>query len=152
MWMQMLIFGYFLLGVIAISSLSLNSGLKNEIIASTNQLKSEILDLARRANRGLKETAEERKAMFNMFEALEQRAPMKDNLNSPYLQAIWKLEYSTNDIIIGRNGFTKVGDILQYVNVKNLKSQNREVIDFFGLKIPRHFTAKLTPLSSSKVS
>lgn len=114
-------------------------------------LKTDILNLARRINRGLNETKEERQNMLEMFESLEKQAPMKENLMSPFLQAIWKLEYSTNDIIIGRKGFTKVGDILQYVDVKNLKSQNRETIDFFGLKIPRVFTAKLTPLSPSEV-
>jgi hypothetical protein len=120
--------------------------------STSTKLKNEILELAKRTNRGLTETPDDRKKVLNIFEQLEKLNPSKNSLSSPNVNAVWKLEYTTSDSILGRKGYKKVGEILQVIDAKNLKAKNSETIDFFGFKVPRQVTADLTPLTPSKVS
>lgn len=116
-----------------------------------SQLKSQILDISRRTARGLKESSTDRENLIKLFEELEKISPNKASLSSPYVNAKWQLEYTTSDSILGRKGYKKIGDIYQIVDAKNLKAENSETIDFFGIPIARKVTADLTPLTSSKV-
>lgn len=116
-------------------------------------LKTEILALARQTKRGLTETPAERDQMLVLFEQLEKKNKYKDSLKSPLVNAIWDLEYTTSDSILGRGGAVKVGPILQTIDAPNLYAFNSEVVNYFGfLKLPRTVSAELTPMSTSKVA
>jgi hypothetical protein len=111
------------------------------------------LNISNSVNRGLDETPEERAEIKQLFEKLEKKNQLKSTLASPLLNAVWQLEYTTSDSILGRNGAKKIGPIFQTIDAVNLTAENREVVNYFGfLKIPRKVTAKLSPLSPSKVS
>jgi hypothetical protein len=116
-------------------------------------LKTEILALARQTNRGLTETSAERDQMLILFEQLEKKNKYKDSLKSPLINAIWDLEYTTSDSILGRGGAVKVGPILQTIDAPNLYAFNSEVVNYFGfLKLPRTVSAELVPMTASKVA
>lgn len=89
------------------------SGLKGKSIGSPSALKTEILNLAEKVNRGLTETTKEREVMLKLFEKLEKKNKYKNSLNSPLINAIWDLKYTTSDSILGRGGSPRVGPILQ---------------------------------------
>ena len=116
-------------------------------------MKNDILALSKRVSRGLTESPEEQVLMRNLFEKLEKSNKIKSPLKLPSLaEGIWSLEYTTSDSILGRNSYKRVGPIIQKIDVKNLKAENSETIDFFGLKINRKVSADLSPLTSSKVA
>ena len=116
-------------------------------------MKNDILALSKRVSRGLTESPEERVLMRNLFEKLEKSNKIKSPLKLPSLaEGIWSLEYTTSDSILGRNSYKRVGPIIQKIDVKNLKAENSETIDFFGFKINRKVSADLSPLTSSKVA
>jgi hypothetical protein len=116
-------------------------------------VKNDILALSKRVSRGLTESPEEQVLMRNLFEKLEKSNKIKSPLKLPSLaEGTWSLEYTTSDSILGRNSYKRVGPIIQKIDVKNLKAENSETIDFFGLKINRKVSADLSPLTSSKVA
>ena len=120
---------------------------------SVTNLKSEILSLARKVDRGLKETPTEKEAMLTLFEQLEKKNKYKESLKSSLINAIWKVEYTTSDSILGRGGSQRVGPILQTIDGPNLFAENTDTVNYFGLlKVPRSVTAALTPMTGSKVA
>jgi hypothetical protein len=73
-----------------------------------------------------------------MFESLEKLNNSKKTLSNPSLNAVWNLEYTTSDSILGRGGSERIGPILQTINARDLKAENSEVVNYFGLfKIKR---------------
>ena len=131
---------------------SMFAGVKGSSMKSAT-LKTQILTLARQTRRGLIETNEEKEAMLNLFEQLEKENKYKDSLSSPLINAIWNLEYTTSDSILGRGGSERVGPIFQTIDGPNLYAKNTETVNYFGLfKVPRSVTAALTPMSGSKVA
>ena len=115
-------------------------------------LKRDILQLSQEVARGLTESPVERTRMLSLFEQLEKLNKNKTPLKQPSLaDGVWSLQYTTSDSILGRNSYRRVGDIVQKIDTNNLKAENSETIDFFGLKIPRKVTAELSPLTKSKV-
>lgn len=64
---------------------------------SVKALKSELLSLVKKVNRGLSETPEERLKIKELFEKLEKKNPNKSTLKNPALSAMWSLEYTTSD-------------------------------------------------------
>jgi len=97
--------------------------------STAKELKTKILDLSEKVNRGLTETKEDREAILDLFGQLEKKNPNKNTLSNPSLNAVWELKYTTSDSILGRGGGgTKVGPILQTINAKNLTAENSEVI------------------------
>lgn len=119
---------------------------------STSNLKKDILERSRKVEGGLTETAEDRAQIISIFESLEKLNPIAKPLLSDDVNAIWKLEYTTSDSILGRNGFRKEGSVYQKIDAKNLQAENSEVINVFGIKVPRKVTAQLTPITDSKVA
>lgn len=141
-------------------SVSLNFSPWKKMSASTVKrsrsvqfLKDDILSLARKVDRGLTESAEDRKQMMDLFCALEECNKRNNTLSSPDLSAVWSLEYTTSDSILGRKSpFPKVGPILQTIDARNLKAKNEEVTRYFGfLDVPAQVTADLEPVSPSEV-
>jgi hypothetical protein len=73
-----------------------------------------------------------------LFERLEKQNTQKSTLSNPDLNAVWQLEYTTSDSILGRGSFSKFGPILQTIDAINLRAENSEVVNYFGfLKVPR---------------
>lgn len=121
--------------------------------ASVINLKSDILNLARKVERGFTETPAEKESMLSLFEQLEKKNKYKDSLKSSLINAVWNLEYTTSDSILGRGGSKRVGPILQTIDGTNLSAKNTETVNYFGvLKVPRSVTATLVPLTGSKVA
>lgn len=121
--------------------------------ASVITLKSDILNLARKVNRGFTETPADKETMLSLFEQLEKKNKYKDSLKSSLINAVWNLEYTTSDSILGRGGSPRVGPILQTIDGTNLSAKNTETVNYFGvLKVPRSVTATLVPLTGSKVA
>jgi hypothetical protein len=146
------LFALLLLGFASISE-GLNIFQLNRSVNKVSQLKSDLVALCRKVNRGLSESPDERKKVLEIFESLEKLNPNKNTLKNPDLNAIWSLEYTTSDSILGRGGSPKVGPILQKIDAINLKAQNSEVVRYFGaFDVPRKVTADLTPVSPSKVN
>jgi hypothetical protein len=149
-------FAYFCIWVLArisLSAIALQTPYSS--LASTwttKQLKGEMLDLARKTNRGLTETSSERDRMLELFSLLEKQAPHRDTFSSPYMNAVWKLEYATADRALGRKGLKTAGDTLQKLDVTNRKLVNSDAVEFFGFKIPRTFAADLEPVSPTSVT
>lgn len=136
--------------------LNLLSSSKSKIAS----LKAEILTLSSSVERGLTETPQDRQRMCELFESLEKCNPRSDTLSSPYLNGTWVLRYTTSDAILGRKkaafgvfqgGKSKVGEILQSLDTKNLRAENAEVVNYFGLNINRKVSSELTPISPSEV-
>ena len=128
------------------------SGAKGSSMKSA-ALKTQILTLARQTDRGYSETSADAETMMNLFQQLEKENKFKDSLSSPLVNAVWNLEYTTSDSILGRGGSKRVGPILQTIDAPNLYAKNTETLDFFGIfKVPRSVTAALTPMNGSKVA
>ena len=91
--------------------------------------------------------------MKALFEQLEKQTPTKQSLKSKDVSGVWELKYTTSDTILGRGSkFKRVGPILQSIDVENLKAENSETLDCFGLfKLSRKVSAELVPVSASKV-
>lgn len=119
---------------------------------STTAIKKELLELSNKVQRGLIETEQERAKILQLFEQLEKKNPTKEPLKSPKINAIWSLDYTTSDSILGRGGAKRVGKILQKIDAVNLKGENSEVRNYFGLNVPVSVTADFSPMSKSKVS
>ena len=110
-----------------------------------DRLKSEILTLARSVDRGLTETNEQRNEMLTLFSSLENVNPTKKPLQSPLVNDVWELEYTTSDSILGRGDFPRVGPILQKIDTMSLSAENSETVSYWGLPVKRKVTAVLTP-------
>jgi hypothetical protein len=133
----------------AVLSLNFLSGLRPTSIPT---LKKQILDLSRSVDRGLTETPADREKMADLFQQLERLSSRNATLKVDALSAVWSLEYTTSDSILGRGGVPKVGPILQTIDARRLKAENAEVRQYFGLfKLPVKVTADLTPWTPSKV-
>lgn len=116
-------------------------------------MKNELLQLVRKTQRGLTESAVERARIVELFTALEKQNPNRNTLKNPAINAIWNLEYTTSDSILGRGGAPRIGPILQLIDAINLRAENSEVVRYLGfLDVPRKVTAELTPTSPSKVT
>jgi hypothetical protein len=114
-------------------------------------LKARILAQATKTQRGLTETAEEKEEMAKMFAELEQKNKVKKSLSSPLVNAVWYLQYTTSDTILGRGGSPRVGPILQTIDAPNGFAQNSETVRYLGfLDVPRAVTAAITPMTESK--
>jgi hypothetical protein len=61
------------------------------------------------------------------------------------VNGVWSLDYTTSALILGKGGFKRVGPILQKIDTKSLYAENTEVVDYFGIKVPRKITADLDP-------
>jgi hypothetical protein len=131
--------------------LSLNF-LSNLRPTSIPKLKTQILELSRSVNRGLTETPADREKMADLFQQLERLNSREGTLKVDALSAVWSLEYTTSDSILGRGGVPKVGPILQTIDARRLTAENAEVRQYFGLfPLPVKVTAELTPWTPSKV-
>lgn len=134
-------------------ALKVNIGLPFFISSRRDKLKSDILKLARQTQRGLTEDSNEKKRMRELFEELEGLNPNKLSLSSKLVNAVWLLEYTTSDSILGRGGDPRIGPILQAIDAEKLRAENSEVVRYFNaLNIPRKVTAELKPLTSTKVA
>jgi len=121
--------------------------------SSRSGLKSDILALARKVKRGLTETPEERTKMLTLFDKLEKLNPTKKTLASTLTSGVWELEYTTSDSILGKkDGFDRIGPILQSLDVDALTACNEEVVDYRLAKVSRKVTASLKPVSATKVA
>ena len=115
-------------------------------------LKTKILNLAKSTKRGLTETTEQKKEMEKLFNQLEKKNKYKKSLSSPLINAVWQLEYTTSDSILGRNRSPRIGPILQTIDAPNGFAKNSETVQYLGfLNIPRSVTAAISPLTPSKV-
>ena len=134
---HMILFVVFLLQTTIIIGLNI----PNIFINKSNNvliLKTKILELSKKTRRGLIENSYEKEEMRLMFEKLESLNPNKNTLSNPALNAIWNLEYTTSDSILGRGGSERFGPILQTINANELKAENAETVNYFGfLKINR---------------
>jgi hypothetical protein len=108
-------------------------------------LKTELLDLAVETKRGLTASSEQQDKILRLFERLEKLNPTKKTLKSDLVNGVWDLQYTTSDSILGRGGFPRVGPILQTINTRELTAENSEVVNYFGVKVPRRISAALTP-------
>ena len=118
---------------------------------SVQNLKDEILSLAKRNERGLIESPEDRDTMAQLFANLEQKNPNKASLSSPQVNGVWELQYTTSDSILGRGRSPRVGPIFQTIDAPNGYAKNSETVQYFGfLNVPRAVTAAITPMSPSK--
>jgi hypothetical protein len=133
-------------------SFKANPSTTPKLPSSTKALKTEILELAQKTERGLKETPEERARMEALFGSLEKQG-IKDSLKSPFVNAVWKLEYTTSDTVLGRGGQPRVGPTLQTIDAPNGFAKNAETVKYFGLiPVPVSVTAAIRPLTRSKVA
>eukprot|EP01038_Epipyxis_sp_PR26KG_P004806 gene4806-6734_t len=151
---QLLFVLLYLTQIDALNQLNFFTSLLPGVGRSSSIIKNELLTLCRKVNRGLSETAEDKSKLFRLFEELEKISD-KNTLKNKYLSAVWELEYTTSDSILGRGKKTseKVGKILQEIDVKNLRAKNSENVKYFGLlTLPGSVTAELAPVSGSKVS
>ena len=112
---------------------------------SRTQLKSELLQLATETNRGLTATPEQERKIKETFEKLERLNPTPKPLKSQKINAVWDLQYTTSDSILGKGGCTRVGPIKQMIDTESLSAYNSEVVDYFGIKLPRKVFAELQP-------
>jgi hypothetical protein len=128
----------------------------NALFTSNNnvpKLKQQIVQLARKVNRGLNETTEDRAEMVKLFEKLEKLNPNKNSLAYAGTSAVWNLEYTTSSSILGRGDrFKRVGDITQKIDTERLEAENKEVVSYFGINVTRSVKAELTPVSKSMVN
>lgn len=116
---------------------------------SREQLKAEILDLSKKVNRGLSSTEVQEEEILKLFEKLEKINPTRNPLQSDLVNGVWSLDYTTSASILGKGGAGKrVGPILQTIDTKSLYAENSEVVDYFGIKVPRKVTAELDPQNS----
>lgn len=117
-------------------------------------LKGEIVSLSRSVKRGLEATEEDRNQILTIFEQLEKKQKNKKTLKMRELNAVWSLEYTTSDSILGKGSPGKrIGPIKQTIDAINLKAENSEVVEYLGfLRVPSKVTADLSPLSPSKVA
>jgi hypothetical protein len=100
----------------------------------------------------LDESPEDAAKMLAMFEKLEKLNPTKKPLNSPLLNKVWDLQYTTSASILGKGKSPKVGKILQKIDAPNGAAENSETVKYFNLfNVPQKVTAELTPVSDSKV-
>lgn len=127
---------------------------------STENLKAELLTLARKVNKGLTESSSDKQEVLRLFEELERRNIYNNTLSSPDLSAVWSLEYTTSDSLIQRgSSVTTSGPILQTIDtrdIKDLLAENTEVrvypVGPLKIKVPFKVKGELTPVSPSKVS
>jgi hypothetical protein len=111
------------------------------------QLKADLLKLSSETKRGLTATTEQEERIKDLFEKLEKLNPTRKPLKSEQVNGVWSLEYTTSNSILGKGGFQKVGPILQMIDTTTLSAVNSEVVDYFGIKVPRKVTADLSPQS-----
>lgn len=116
------------------------------------ELKIEILQLAKITKRGLTATAEQEKKILYLFEQLEKLNPTSKPLKSNKVNGIWNLEYTTSASILGKgmNSFISSKSdypILQMIDTKTLSAENSEVVNYFGglFQLPNRVTAQLIP-------
>jgi hypothetical protein len=113
---------------------------------SREQLKSEILDLSRQVEKGLSSTPAQDEEIMTLFKKLEKMNPNRSPLKSDLVNGVWSLDYTTSALILGKGGVGKrVGPILQKIDTKSLYAENTEVVDYFGIKVPRKISADLDP-------
>jgi len=111
------------------------------------QLKVEILDLSKSTKRGLTATPEQKESMDKLFNQLERLNPISKPLKSTKVNGDWSLEYTTSDSILGKGGFPRVGPIVQNIDTTSLTAENREIVSYVGIPVPRKVTAALSPQS-----
>jgi hypothetical protein len=110
------------------------------------KLKSELLDLATETKRGLVATPEQQDVIQKKFAILERLNPTTKPLKSDRINGVWDLRYTTSESILGKgDGFERVGPIKQMINTVNLSAYNSEVVNYYGVKVPRKITAELIP-------
>ena len=142
-----------LLLLFVLQTSALFSFLKPISNAPVAALKAQILAQAAKTQRGLTETEEEKEEMAKLFAQLEQKNKVKNALSSPLVNAVWCLQYTTSDTILGRGASPRVGPILQTIDAPNGFAQNSEVVRYLGFfDVPRAVTAAITPMTKSKVA
>mmetsp|Transcript_4404 Transcript_4404/g.5091 ORF Transcript_4404/g.5091 Transcript_4404/m.5091 type:complete len:212 (+) Transcript_4404:76-711(+) len=111
-------------------------------------LKSKLLDLSNKTNRGLTASTEDKKEIQSLFAELERYNPIRKPLLSDKVNGRWSLEYTTSDVILGRGGYPRIGPIVQAIDTKTLTALNSEVVNYFNiLPLTRTVTAELSPQS-----
>ncbi len=113
------------------------------------ELKSKILDLASETRRGLDASDAQKEEIASLFAELEKYNPTPNPLLSDKVNGDWSLDYTTSDSILGKGGSPRIGPIIQNIDTKNLRAENREKVRYFGIvDVPRSVKAKLTPVNS----
>eukprot|EP00581_Thalassiosira_minuscula_P035774 CAMPEP_0184455954 /NCGR_PEP_ID=MMETSP0740-20130409/25243_1 /TAXON_ID=385413 /ORGANISM="Thalassiosira miniscula, Strain CCMP1093" /LENGTH=215 /DNA_ID=CAMNT_0026827937 /DNA_START=17 /DNA_END=664 /DNA_ORIENTATION=+ len=114
------------------------------------QLKKDILELASETKRGLTATEDQEQEMERLFKQLESlnptRNPLIINEKQPNVNGDWSLEYTTSDSILGKGGNPRVGPIIQNIDTTTLSAQNREVVRYGFVDVPRSVTSELSPV------
>lgn len=110
------------------------------------KLKLELLDLAAETERGLIATPEQQDQIRKKFEWLERLNPTVKPLKSDKINGVWDLRYTTSGSILGKgDGLPRIGPIKQMIDTTNLAAYNSEVVNLFGINVPRKVTAQLMP-------
>eukprot|EP00546_Thalassionema_frauenfeldii_P020837 CAMPEP_0178901920 /NCGR_PEP_ID=MMETSP0786-20121207/4311_1 /TAXON_ID=186022 /ORGANISM="Thalassionema frauenfeldii, Strain CCMP 1798" /LENGTH=203 /DNA_ID=CAMNT_0020573117 /DNA_START=27 /DNA_END=638 /DNA_ORIENTATION=+ len=113
------------------------------------ELKSRILDLASQTKRGLEASPEQQEEIASLFEQLERYNPTPNPLLTDRVNGDWSLKYTTSDSILGKGGSPRIGPIVQTIDAKNLRAENRETVRYLGLvDVPRSVQAALTPVDA----
>jgi hypothetical protein len=117
----MLVLSILFVSLTYVSAFNLASLLKSPS-AKRTEIKSELLDLCKKTQRGLIGSSEEASRIKALFEQLEALNSDGNTLKSPFLNGTWVLEYTTSENILGKNGKgkgisgpVKVGEILQLI-------------------------------------
>jgi hypothetical protein len=112
------------------------------------QLKGEILQLAKETKKGLDATPEQQRRMLTMFETLEKFNPTWKPLLSNKINGVWDLQYTASESILGKGGYPRIGPIQQMIDATTRTAYNAEVVNYFGVvPVPRKVEAELTPVS-----
>jgi hypothetical protein len=118
-----------------------------------NTLKKEILVLSKMLNRGLINDSENENKIQSLFKQLEELNLNNNTLSNPNLSGVWNLEYTSSKTLLGQGKLGRTSsNILQKINIKQLKAENSEIISYFGLpSFKSSVTANLYPVTKSKV-
>lgn len=113
------------------------------------ELKSRILDLASQTKRGLEASPKQEEEIASLFEQLERYNPTPNPLLTDRVNGDWSLKYTTSDSILGKGSSPRIGPIVQTIDAKNLRAENRETVRYLGLvDVPRSVQAALTPVDA----
>jgi len=117
-----------------------------------DKLKTDLLKLCEETNRGLTATVDQKSEINELFAKLEKLNPTKKSMRSDLVNGIWSMEYTTSDSILGKGGFPRVGPILQTIDTATLTAENSEVVNYFGVEVPRKVNSELSPQSDTLVN
>ena len=96
-------------------SLNYGSFLNRNGNNNIQNMKTELLTLSRKVNKGLLETPEDRMKIMELFDKIEKYNKRNSTLTNDDLNAVWSLEYTTSDSILDRKGAPKIGISQLYI-------------------------------------